>query len=117
MYLKIGDNIYSVSRRLFNGDTLTFLSVLPDPGKVTGNILMYRDDDFLLSQDDIGSYLRQEYNGDVLKFTNKPEEVVTPLEPSLDNRVADLEEALNMILTGVTEDETGTETENSELQS
>lgn len=32
--------------------------------------------------------------------------------PALTQRVGDLEEALNMILTGVTEDETGAETEN-----
>ena len=117
MYLKIGNETYSVSRRMFNGETLTFLSVLPDPGEVVGDVLMYRDDGFLLSQDSAESYARQEYNGDVLKFTNRPEEAATPLEPSLDNRVADLEEALNMILTGVTEDETGAETENSKLQS
>lgn len=117
MYLKIGNETYSVSRRMFNGETLTFLSVLPDPGEVAGDVLMYRDDGFLLSQDSAESYARQEYNGDVLKFTNRPkEEVVVALEPSLDNRVSDLEEALNMILTGVTEDEPGTETENFELQ-
>lgn len=117
MYLKIGNETYSVSRRMFNGETLTFLSVLPDPGEVAGDVLMYRGDGLLLSQDSAESYARQEYNGDVLKFTNRPEEVVVALEPSLDNRVADLEEALNMILTGVTEDETGAETENSKLQS
>ena len=116
MYLKIGNETYSVSRRMFNGETLTFLSVIPDPGKVTGDVSMYRDDSFLLSQDNADNYLRQEYNGDVLKFTNHPEEAVVALEPSLGSRVSDLEEALNMILTGVTEDETGIETENSELQ-
>lgn len=116
MRIEIGGNTYSTSRRILKGDTLIFLSVSPDPDLPAANIKMYRDDGFLISEDDVSEYLRYEYNGTTLTFTNKPKEQPTPLEPSLNSRVSDLEQALDMILTGVTEDDTGNETENPEFQ-
>ena len=36
---------------------------------------MYRDDGFLMSEDDAGDYARQTYAGTLLTLTNKPEPV------------------------------------------
>ena len=78
MYLKIGDNQYTVTRRIVTGDTVKYLSVKPNPGEVTGKIQMYRDDGFLLSEDDSAGYARQTYAGTVFTMTNKPVPVATP---------------------------------------
>ena len=78
MYLKIGDNQYTVSRRIVTGDTIKYLSVTPNPGEVTGKIQMYRDDGFLLSEDNADEYARQTYAGTIFTPTNKPEPVPVP---------------------------------------
>lgn len=78
MYLKIGDNQYPCTRRIVTGDTIKYLSVSPNPGEVTGKIQMYRDDGFLLSEDDADEYARQTYAGTIFTLTNKPEPVPVP---------------------------------------
>lgn len=75
MYLKIGENQYPCTRRIVTGDTIKYLSVKPNPGEVTGKIQMYRDDGFLMSEDDADNYERQTYAGTILTLTNKPEPV------------------------------------------
>ena len=79
MYLQIGDNQYTVTRRIVSGDTLKFLGVTPDPGEVSGTIEMHRDDGFLFSEDNADNYERQSYSGTLLTLTNRPEP--TPPEP------------------------------------
>ena len=90
MYLKIGEKQYSVSRRVVTEDTIKYLSVTPAPGEVTGKIQMYRDDGFLLSEDDAGNYTRQTYAGTLLTLTNKPvpEPAPQPSEPSMKSQYA-----------------------------
>ena len=78
MYIKIGDNQYPCTRRIVTGDTIKYLSVKPNPGEVTGKIQMYRDDGFLLSEDNADEYARQTYAGTILTLTNKPEPVPVP---------------------------------------
>ena len=78
MYLKIGDNQYTVSRRIVTGDTIKYLSVTPNPGEVTGKIQMYRDDGFLMAEDNAADYARQTYAGTIFTLTNKPEPVPVP---------------------------------------
>ena len=115
MYLKIGENQYSCTKRIKSAaGTLKFLGVSPAPGEVSGTIQMYRDDGFLMSEDNVSDYIRQKYAGTLLAFFAypEPEPAPTSTAPTLTQRVGDLEEALNMILTGVTEVETGAETEN-----
>lgn len=79
MYIKIGDNQYPCTRRIVTGDTIKYLSVKPNPGEVTGKIQMYRDDGFLLSEDNADEYARQTYAGTILTLTNKP--VPVPVIP------------------------------------
>ena len=79
MYIKIGKTQYPCTRRIVTGDTIKYLSVKPNPGEVTGKIQMYRDDGFLLSEDDADDYARQTYAGTILTLTNKP--VPVPVIP------------------------------------
>ena len=78
MYIKIGKTQYPCTRRIVTGDTIKYLSVSPNPGEVTGKIQMYRDDGFLLSEDNADEYARQTYAGTILTLTNKPEPVPVP---------------------------------------
>ena len=79
MYIKIGETQYPCTRRIVTGDTIKYLSVKPNPGEVTGKIQMYRDDGFLLSEDNADEYARQTYAGTILTLTNKP--VPVPVIP------------------------------------
>lgn len=110
MYLKIGENQYSCTKRIkSNSGTLKFLGVSPAPGEVSGTIQMYRDDGFLMSEDDVSGYIRQKYAGTLLAFFAYPEPEPVPAPgptgPTVEQRVSELEEALDMILEGVTGDE------------
>ena len=78
MYIKIGKTQYPCTRRIVTGDTIKYLSVSPNPGEVTGKVQMYRDDGFLLSEDNADEYARQTYAGTILTLTNKPEPVPVP---------------------------------------
>ena len=78
MYLLINNTQYPVTKRIVTKDTVKYLSVSPDPRPVSGPVQMYRDDGFLLSEDDSTSYTRQTYAGTILTLTNKPEPVPVP---------------------------------------
>ena len=78
MYLLINNEQYPVTKRIVTKDTVKYLSVSPDPRPVSGTIQMYRDDGFLLSEDDAADYTRQTYAGTILTLTNKPEPVPVP---------------------------------------
>lgn len=78
MYLKIGETQYPCTRRIVTGDTIKYLSVSPNPGEVTGKIQMYRDDGFLMAEDNADNYERQTYAGTIFTLTNKPEPVPVP---------------------------------------
>ena len=78
MYIKIGDNQYPCTRRIVTGDTIKYLSVKPNPGEVTGKIQMYRDDGFLMAEDNADDYARQTYAGTIFTMTNKPVPVPVP---------------------------------------
>lgn len=78
MYLLINNTQYPVTKRIVSKDTVKYLSVSPDPRPVSGSIQMYRDDGFLLSEDDPDGYTRQTYAGTILTLTNTPEP--TPVE-------------------------------------
>ena len=89
MYLKIGENQYSCTKRIKStAGTLKFLGVSPAPGEVSGTIQMYRNDGFLMSEDDTSQYIRQKYAGTLLAFFAypEPEPVPTPTpEPRATN--------------------------------
>ena len=78
MYLLINNEQYPVTKRIVTKDTVKYLSVSPDPRPVSGPVQMYRNDGFLLAEDDSTSYTRQTYAGTILTLTNKPEPVPVP---------------------------------------
>ena len=78
MYLLINNEQYPVTKRIVTKDTVKYLSVSPEPPAVSGPVQMYRDDGFLLAEDDSENYSRQTYAGTILTLTNKPEP--TPVE-------------------------------------
>lgn len=80
MYLLINNTQYPVSRRILTPDTVKYLSVPNDPGEITGVVQMYRDDGFLMSEDNAEDYTRKEYSGTLLTLTNAP--IPEPPEPS-----------------------------------
>lgn len=78
MYIKIGKTQYPCTRRIVTGDTIKYLSVSPNPGEVSGKIQMYRDDGFLMAEDNADEYARQTYAGTIFTLTNKPVPVPVP---------------------------------------
>lgn len=109
MYITYNDKNYPCSCR--PSDTMIY-SGLPDdfPAPATGEITLCADDGFVMRTDNASDYLRQTFEDGVLTLTNEPEPVepeepTEPVEPqsTLGDRVSALEEALDMILSGVTE--------------
>lgn len=82
MYLVINGARYSCSKRKATKDTVKYYSVKPEPEEISGTIQMFRDDGFLLSEDNADSYERKTYVGTCLTVTNVPEPVV--VEPTID---------------------------------
>ena len=72
MYLIINGNKHSVSRRIVSGDTIKYLTVEPAPENISGAIQMYRDDDFLMAEDNADSFERRFCVGTLITLTNKP---------------------------------------------
>lgn len=53
MYLEINGARYTCSKRIFQKDTIKFLSVTPLMEDISGIAKLYRDDGFLLSEDSL----------------------------------------------------------------
>ena len=66
MYLIISGKKHSVSKRIVTNDTIKYLSVEPNPENIAGTIFMYRDDGFLMSEDNADNYERKTYTGTLL---------------------------------------------------
>ena len=95
MFLMINSKTrHSVSKRIVKGKTIKYLSVTPAPEEITGKIQMFRDDGFLLSEDNADDYTRKSYTGTLLQISNDPEpQPVTP-QPTVEQRVSALENAI-----------------------
>lgn len=121
MYLLINNTRYTCSKRIRKAQYIRYLTVTPDvdPDGVTGKIGMYRDDGFLLCEDDADSYQRKLYSGTLLTLTNEPEEepltllddtesVVVVQEPTVEDDLMamsiDHEYRLSLLEMGLTED-------------
>ena len=81
MYLTINGVQHAVTRRLVSSDTIKYIGVTPEPGTVSGTISMYRNDGFLMSEDNADNFTRKVYSGTVLLLTNKPEPNTDPFVP------------------------------------
>ena len=89
MYLIINNTRHSVSKRIVTEDTVKYLSVTPAPEEISGIISMYRNDGFLMSEDNADNYQRRTYVGTLLQISNAPEP-----EPIVPEHVPTLEEEL-----------------------
>ena len=110
MFLMInGKTRHRVSKRIVKGKTIKYLSVTPTVEEIAGKIQMFRDDGFLMSEDNADEYSRKSYVGTLLQITNEPEPPAPP-EPQIsdDEAVAIItdtlttSEALNIITGGTT---------------
>ena len=110
MFLMInGKTRHSVSKRIVKGKTIKYLSVTPAPESISGTIQMFRDDGFLMSEDNADDYARKSYVGTLLQISNDPEPP-EPHEPQIsDNEAVAIitdtittSEALNIITGGTT---------------
>lgn len=81
MYLMINGVQHTVKRRLVCSDTIKYLGVTPEPNAVGSTIRMYRNDGFLMSEDNADNFTRKIYSGSVLILTNKPEPNTDPFVP------------------------------------
>lgn len=88
MYLDINGNIHQVHRRIVTADTVKYTFVTPEPESISGTIKMYRDDGFLMSEDNADSYERKTYVGTLLTLTNAPEVEPTEQPPTLEQEMA-----------------------------
>lgn len=94
MFLSINGKIHSVTKRIVKGKTIKYLSVTPAPSEISGQIQMFRDDGFLLSEDNADDYQRKSYTGTLLQISNDPEPVPTTPQPTVEQRVTAIENAI-----------------------
>jgi hypothetical protein len=94
MFLSINGKIHSVTKRIVKGKTIKYLSVTPAVEEIAGKIQMFRDDGFLLSEDNADDYARKSYVGTLLQISNDPEPVPVTPQPTVEQRVAALENAI-----------------------
>ena len=101
MYLNINNQRYSCTRRIVKPQSVTYIGVEPEVEEVSGIVALYRDDNFLLSEDDADSYARKIISGSVVTLTNEPVPPAPPTPPPYEPTADDI---LNLIL-GVTEND------------
>lgn len=94
MFLSINGKIHSVTKRIVKGKTIKYLSVTPAVEEIAGKIQMFRDDGFLLSEDNADDYARKTYVGTLLQISNDPEPVPVTPQPTVEQRVTALENAI-----------------------
>lgn len=93
MYLMINNARHECSRRIVSSDTIKYLSVTPAVEDISGKAQLFRDDDFLMAEDDLDSFERKNMVGTTLTVTNAPEVTDEP-RLSIESRVAAIEEAI-----------------------
>lgn len=94
MFLSINGKIHSVTKRIVKGKTIKYLSVTPAVEEIAGKIQMFRDDGFLLSEDNADDYARKSYTGTLLQISNDPEPVPVKPQHTVEQRVTALENAI-----------------------
>jgi hypothetical protein len=94
MFLSINGKIHSVTKRIVKGKTIKYLSVTPAVEEIAGKIQMFRDDGFLLSEDNADDYARKTYVGTLLTISNDPEPAPVTPQPTVEQRVTALENAI-----------------------
>ena len=81
MYLMINGNKHTVSQRVATSDTIRYFDVTPEPADISGTIQMFRNDGFLMSEDNTARFARKQYSDAALLLTNKPAPNTEPFTP------------------------------------
>ena len=81
MYLMINGNRHTVSQRVATSGTIRFFDVTPEPVDISGTIQLFRNDGFLMSEDDADNFARKQCSDAVLLLTNKPAPNTDPFTP------------------------------------
>ena len=109
MYLLISENQYPISRRRVNSQSVIYSGLESEPTDISGTIQMFRDDGFLMNEDNVSDYLRHTYQaptyGDegtmlsygILTLTNVPEPEPQP-EPEPGPYIPTDHDVLNALL-------------------
>lgn len=93
MYLMINNARHECSRRIVSSDTIKYLAVTPSVEDISGKAQLFRDDGFLMAEDNLDSFERKSMTGNTLVVTNAPEVTEEP-RLSIESRVAAIEEAI-----------------------
>lgn len=88
MYLIINNNKHGLRQRIVSADTVKYLCVTPSPEEVSGVVQMFRDDGFLMSEDNAADYARVSIHGSLVTMTNAPEPEPAAPAPSLEDEMA-----------------------------
>lgn len=81
MYISINDVLYPGAKRGKGAQSVSFMAPgIPEGLTAEGVIVTYRDDGFLLCEDTVSDYARQEARAGLLRLTNEPEP--EPAEPT-----------------------------------
>ena len=113
MYIQINNQTYTLTRRRVTSQSVTYSGLTEEPTDLSGTITMCRDDEFVMSEDNVGDYLRNTWtaptydeDGEMLSYgiltlTNVPEPEPQP-EPEPRLYIPTDRDILNVLL-GVTE--------------
>ena len=93
MYLMINNARHECSRRIVSSDTIKYLAVTPAVEDISGKAQLFRDDGFLMAEDNLDSFERKSMVGTTLTVTNAPEVTDEP-RLSIESRVTAIEEAI-----------------------
>lgn len=109
MYIQINNQTYTLTRRRVTSQSITYYGLESEPTDISGAITMCRDDGFVMSEDNVGDYLRHTWtaptydeDGDmvsygILTLTNIPEPEPVP-EPEPGPYVPTDHDVLNALL-------------------
>lgn len=81
MYLIINGSQYTCTRRVSVQDTVQYLNVTPAPESISGTLRLYREDGYLLHEDNVEDYARCEYSGTLLTLSNAAESKASDVSP------------------------------------
>ena len=109
MYIQINNQTYTLTRRRVTSQSVTYSGLTEEPTDLSDTITMCRDDGFVMSEDNVGDYLRHTWtaptydeDGDMLSYgiltlTNVPEPEPQP-EPEPGPYIPTDHDVLNALL-------------------
>lgn len=92
MYIKINGQEYSCTRRVVGAESIKYYCEA-DADPVDGRTVeLFRDDGFLMAEDNVAGYMRRVFENGVLTYTNQPERQPVPEEPMIEPEIEEEDE-------------------------